>query len=147
MKKSYVRKDLSYAIPLLAILNLFQVSENSYSDSYFTVNQQLPESLEKKSKNSLATEAHNYDAIDFNAVSAIIDMEERKNIATYFFVMREKDRDLFQLPSGNRCRNCSSEMFYFQDKVEYKNFERPLICEKYECNECGQVTDYWKYEN
>lgn len=147
MKRPYFPKDLSYAIPILAMLNLFQVSENSFSDNYLTLNQQLQESSEKKSKNTLETEKHNYDAMDLNAVSAVIDREERKNMATYFFIMREKERDLFLLPSGHRCRNCSSEMFYFQDKVEYKNFERPVICEKYECNDCGQVTDYWKYGN
>lgn len=144
MEKLDLRREFIYVIPLLTMLNLFQVSEISFSESYMIQNQQ--ESIEKKSRTTLGTEKHNYDAIDLNALNMVIDNEDKKNMATYFAIMREKERDLFPLPSGYRCRNCSSEKFYFQDKVEYKNFEKPVICEKYECNDCGQVTDYWKYE-
>lgn len=65
------------------------------------------------------------------------------------FVIRareERNNKVLSLPSGQWCRNCSSDGFNLKEtKQVYINCSRPMLCEVYACDKCGREVEYWNY--
>ncbi len=68
------------------------------------------------------------------------------NISYFITVGEDRGRGLLNLPSVQRCRNCSSDTFYLEQTVQDDtNYDKPVLCEKYVCDNCGREIEYWKY--
>lgn len=64
----------------------------------------------------------------------------------YFIFLGDRRQESQSLPSGQRCRNCSSERFMLQETLQDNiTYDRPVVCEKYVCDNCGRETEFWKY--
>lgn len=66
---------------------------------------------------------------------------------SYFITLAEDRRPgLLNLPSGQRCRKCSSDKFYLEQIVQDDTtYDKPVLCEKYVCDNCGREIECWKY--
>jgi len=65
---------------------------------------------------------------------------------SYFITVGEERRLGLNLPSGQQCRKCSSDKFYLEDIVQDNTtYDKPALCEKYVCGNCGREIEYWKY--
>lgn len=51
-----------------------------------------------------------------------------------------------RLPSGQWCRNCSSDCFSIKETYDVNiNSSEPVQCEVYTCDKCGREVENWKY--
>ena len=65
---------------------------------------------------------------------------------SYFITVGEERRLGLNLPSGQQCRKCSSDKFYLEQIVQDDTtYDKPVLCEKYVCDNCGREIEYWKY--
>ena len=80
-------------------------------------------------------------------VSGFIDLESSGVIfSNSINVNEEKMTKSSRLPSSHWCRRCSSDSFYLEDTIEVgPTSTKPILCEIYVCDSCGQKTEHWKY--